>query len=46
VPFVEVAAAAAAVLVTGNTRHFPKKACEGVTVVSPKEFLELLRRLA
>jgi len=46
VPFVEVAADADAVLVTSNTRHFPKKACKGVTVVSPKEFLELLRRLA
>jgi putative PIN family toxin of toxin-antitoxin system len=45
-PFLEVAAAADAILVTGNARHFPKKACKGVTVVSPKEFLELLRRLA
>lgn len=45
-PFLEVAAAAEAILVTGNTRHFPKRVCKGVTVVSPKEFLELLRRLA
>ena len=45
-PFLEVAAAAGAILVTGNARHFPKAACKGVTVVSPKEFLELLRRLA
>ncbi len=45
-PFLEVAAAADAILVTSNARHFTKKACKGVTVVSPKEFLELLRRLA
>ena len=45
-PFLEVAAAAEAVLVTGNIRHFPKKASKGVTVASPKECLELLRRLA
>lgn len=43
-PFLEAASAAGAILVTGNTRHFPKKACKGVTVVSPREFLELLRR--
>lgn len=41
--FLEVAAAADAVLVTGNPRHFPKRACKGVAVVSPTEFLELLR---
>jgi predicted nucleic acid-binding protein len=45
-PFLEVAAAAGAVLVTGNARHFPRRACKSVTVVSPKECLELLRRLA
>ena len=43
-PFLEVAAAADAVLVTGNLRHFPKSACRGVTVLGPREFLELLRR--
>lgn len=43
-PFLEVAAAADAVLVTGNTRHFPKKACGDVRVLSPREFLEILRR--
>ena len=43
-PFIEVAAAAEAILVTGNLRHFPKKARQGVTVVSPREFLDILRR--
>jgi putative PIN family toxin of toxin-antitoxin system len=43
-PFLEVAAAAGAVLVTGNKRHFPKRVCKSVRVVSPAEFLELLRR--
>lgn len=42
-PFLEVAAASEAVLVTGNRRHFPKKACKGVPVASPREFLEILR---
>lgn len=43
-PFLEVAAASDAILVTGNLRHFPKKARKGVTVASPREFLDLLRR--
>jgi putative PIN family toxin of toxin-antitoxin system len=42
-PFLEVAATAEAILVTGNLRHFPKKDCQGVAVLSPKEFLERLR---
>ena len=42
-PFLEVAAAAEAVLVTGNIRHFPKRARCGLTVLRPAEFLELLR---
>lgn len=45
-PFLEVALEADAILVTGNTRHFPRKACKGVAVVSPREFLDLLKRLA
>lgn len=45
-PFLEVAAAAGAVLVTGNRRHFPRKACGAVRVLSPGELLELLSRLA
>jgi putative PIN family toxin of toxin-antitoxin system len=44
-PFLEVAAEAHAVLVTGNKRHFPGKAAGAVQVVSPREFLELLRLL-
>jgi putative PIN family toxin of toxin-antitoxin system len=43
-PFLETAAAAGAVLVTGNRRHFPKRACKDVPVLSPGDFLELLRR--
>jgi len=31
-------------IVTGNRKHFPAKACRGVRVVSPAEFLELFRR--
>jgi len=41
--FVEVAAKATAVLITGNKRHFPSKACAGVCVVSPAEFVDMLR---
>ena len=43
-PFIEVAAAAEAILVTGNLRHFPRRMRKGVTVVNPREFLELLRQ--
>ncbi len=43
-PFLEVAASAGAILVTGNTRHFPKRSRLGVTVLSPREFMELVRR--
>ncbi|MBM4041321.1 MAG: putative toxin-antitoxin system toxin component, PIN family [Planctomycetes bacterium] len=43
-PFLEAASEAKAVLVTGNKRHFPAHARMGVVVVSPAEFLELLRR--
>ena len=42
-PFLEVAAAAEAVLVTGNARHFPSRARAGVLVLTPAEFLEVLR---
>jgi len=45
-PFLEVALAAEAAIVTGNQRHFPKRACKGVTVLSPREFLDLLRSTA
>lgn len=42
-PFLEVAAEAHAVLVTGNKKHFPNKAAGAVQVVSPREFLDMLR---
>lgn len=42
-PFLEVAAEAHAVLVTGNKKHFPQKAMGAVRVVSPREFLDMLR---
>lgn len=44
VPFLEVAAAARAILVTGNLGHFPKKACKDVRVLSPAGLLDHLRR--
>lgn len=43
-PFLEVAHDANAILVTGNLRDFPKHARAGVTVLSPREFLDLLAR--
>ena len=43
-PLLEVTATAEAILVTGNLRHFPKKACRTVRVIGPAECLELLRR--
>ena len=45
-PSLEVAAAAGAVLVTGNLRHFPKHQRKGVPVVAPAELLDLLRETA
>ena len=42
-PFLEVAAEAHAVLVTGNKKHFPQKAAGAVQVVNPREFLDMLR---
>ena len=45
-PFLEVAAAADALLVTGNIRHFPKNVRGGVVVVRPAEFVELLQHPA
>jgi len=44
VPFLEVALEANAVLVTGNLRHFPKRSRKGATVISPREFLDILAR--
>ena len=42
-PFLEVASDEGVPLVTGNTRHYPKRARCGVEVLSPREFLETLR---
>lgn len=43
-PFLEVAKASGAILVTGNKRHFPKRQCVGVAVMSPRELLDYLRQ--
>jgi putative PIN family toxin of toxin-antitoxin system len=42
-PFLEVATASQSLLITGNTRHYPKGSRAGVTVLTPAEFLELFR---
>lgn len=39
-PFLEVAAAANAVLVTGNLQHYPESQRQGVQVYAPAIFLE------
>lgn len=38
--FVEAAASTAAMLVSGNLRHYPSEMCSGIIVVSPSAFLE------
>jgi putative PIN family toxin of toxin-antitoxin system len=38
--FLEVAFAASAPLITGNTRHFPDQVCGTVRVIKPHEWLE------
>ncbi|MPZ20843.1 MAG: putative toxin-antitoxin system toxin component, PIN family [Luteitalea sp.] len=42
-PFLASAKAAGAPLVTGNLRHYPTASRCGVTVLSPRQFLETLR---
>ena len=43
--FLEVALAGrAAFLIMGNIKHFPASSRQGVNVVTPQEFLDLLRR--
>jgi putative PIN family toxin of toxin-antitoxin system len=43
-PFLEVALSARVnAMVTGNKRHFQKKEYEGVKIVSPAEFLEMVK---
>jgi putative PIN family toxin of toxin-antitoxin system len=44
-PFLEVAIAAQAIcIVTGNRIHFPPELCQGVTVLSPNEFLTFYKK--
>ena len=43
--FLEAALAAGSdVIITGNKKHFPQKACKGQKVVTPTEFLKLLAK--
>ena len=39
-PFLEVAHAAGATIVTGNLKHYPRESRQGVEVVPPAAFLE------
>lgn len=44
-PFLEVALAGKAqCLITGNLKHYPANKRQGISVVSPTEFLELYRK--
>ncbi len=44
-PFLEVArAASVATLITGNHEHFPTESCQGMTVLSPSDFLVFYRQ--
>jgi uncharacterized protein len=45
-PFLALAHDAGAWLVTGNLRHFPEKLREGVTVLSPADYLAHLLKAA
>ena len=43
-PFLEVALAGGIkAIITGNKRHFPRKDYEGVKILSPAEFLEVMK---
>ena len=42
-PFLEVAGQTAAILITGNRKHYPERVCGSVRVLSPAEFVEFLR---
>ncbi len=42
-PFIEVAAEAAAPLITGNLKHFPPEACANIEVLSPAAFIQSWR---
>lgn len=39
-PFLAVASATGSTLVTGNLRHFPVRCRRGVTVLSPRQFVD------
>ncbi len=41
-PFLAVAAATGSTLVAGNLRHFPVRCRQGVTVLTPRQFVERL----
>jgi len=43
-PFLGVAAVTGSVLVTGNLRHFPARCREGVSVLTPRELVDRIRR--
>lgn len=44
-PFLEVAIASQTIcIVTGNRIHFPAELCQGVTVLSPSEFLAFYKK--
>lgn len=43
-PFLACAKAAGAPLVTGNLRHYPAASRFGVSVLSPRQFLDILRK--
>jgi hypothetical protein len=43
-PFLALAYSAGAWLVTGNLRHFPEEIREGVTVLSPADYLAHLMK--
>ena len=38
IPFLEIALTEKAILVTGNTKHFPEKLCMGCTILNPEIF--------
>ena len=42
-PFLEIAASAGVPHVTGNRKHFPKRACGKIQILTPREFIDLIR---
>jgi putative PIN family toxin of toxin-antitoxin system len=40
-PFLEVALASGAALITGNLRHYPEEGRQGAVVMGPSQFLQL-----